>query len=117
MINVLPDINVNPDYGLKQGGEFRVQTVSFGDGYEQRRPDGINTVRRVWSLQWSNLDRWQKDALVDFLVEMKGAYAFLWHVPDSDDAYRVVCKKMPSWAVDDYGIYSVSAEFTEDFSL
>lgn len=117
MINVLPDINVNPDYGLQQGGEFRVQSVSFGDGYEQRRPGGINTVRRVWSLQWSNLDLWQKDALIDFLIDRKGVNAFLWQVPGSGDEYQVVCKKMPSWTADGYGIYSVSAEFTEDFTL
>lgn len=117
MINVLPDIDVPPDYGLKQGGQFRVKTVSFGDGYEQRMPDGLNTTKRTWSLKWSLLSRDQKNVLIDFLYEMKGAYSFLWNVPDSDEAYRVVCKKMPSWTVDDYGIYSVSAEFEEDFSL
>jgi len=116
MINVLPDIGINPDYGLKQGGQFKVQTVSFGDGYEQRRPDGINTVRRKWSLKWSLLSRHQKDVLINFLIEMKGAYAFLWDVPDSDEAYRVVCKSMPSWSIDDYGSYSVNAEFEEDFT-
>ena len=117
MIDVLPDIGINPDYGLQQSGEFRTQVVSFGDGYEQRRPDGINTVRRQWSVEWTQLERWQKDTLIDFLVAMKGVYAFLWHVADSEDAYRVVCKQMPGWSADTFGSYSVQAEFVEDFSL
>lgn len=113
----LPDIGVPPDFGLKEGGQFAVQSVSFGDGYTQRRPDGINTVRRKWSLNWSLLERTQKDTLVNFALSKKGVYAFYWTIPDSDETVRVVCAKYPSWVADDYGIYSVSMELTEDLGF
>lgn len=117
MLEQLPDIGVTPDYGLQSGGDFRVKTVSFGDGYEQRRPDGLNTVKRKWALSWTLLDPIQKSTLMDFLVDKKGVHAFLWTVPDSLEEYRVVCKQMPSWTADAYNIYSVSAEFEQDFSV
>lgn len=116
MIEVLPDVGIAPDYGLKQSGSFRVKTVTFGDGYEQRIPDGINTVRRKWSVSWSMLNKAQKDMLEEFLYRMKGAYSFVWHIPDSDDAHKVVCKSPPTWVADDYGNYRLSATFDEDLN-
>lgn len=115
-MEVLPDVGINPSWGLSEGGEFRLQTVSFGDGYEQRRPDGINTTIRKWSVDWELLSREQKDTLYDFLLDLRGVDPFLWRVPDSGEVVQVVCKKKPSWAVDDYDSYSLTAEFTEDFN-
>lgn len=115
-MDYLPDIGRNPDYGLQQAGEFRVQSVSFGDGYTQRRPDGLNSVRRVWSLEWTGLNVEDKNTLIDFLVSKKGAYAFLWEVSDTGEVVKVVCGEMPSYSADTFNSFSVQAKFTEDFS-
>lgn len=115
-MDYLPDVGINPDYGLQQGGSFRVQKVSLGDGYEQSRPDGINTVRRSWSVEWGLLDRAQRDTLYDFLVARKGVYAFLWEVPTEGVTFKVKCPKMPNWSHDAYGTFSLKASFVEDFT-
>lgn len=115
-MDILPDINVNPNYGMKQQAEFRVQRVSFGDGYEQRRVDGLNATRRSWGLTWSNLSREQRDELYEFLMSRQGVYAFLWPVPDGDETRQVLCESV-AWQVDDYNVYTVTADFKEDFTL
>lgn len=112
----LPDIGRNPDYGLQQSGEFRVQRISFGDGYEQRRPDGLNSVKRVWTLEWTGIDLHQKDTLMDFLLARKGAYAFIWEVADTGEVVQVVCNDMPSYSADSYNVFSVQAKLIEDFT-
>lgn len=115
MSELLPDVGVNPDWGLSEKTEFKVSTVSFGDGYEQRRPEGLNSRRRKWTLKWTNLSLDQKDVLVNFLQERKGAYSFIWQKP-GDEAVRVLCESVGfTWT--DYSVYSVQASIKEDFSL
>lgn len=116
MIDTLPDIGVNPDWGLGESPEMKVKTVTFGDGYEQRSPDGINSVRRSWSPKWGSLEKQDKDTLYNFLLSKKGVEAFMWPIPEEGETVRVVCKDV-KWTHDDFNNYVVTAEFKEDFSL
>lgn len=115
-MDTLPDIGTTPDWGLSQGGQFRVRSVGFGDGYEQRAPDGLNSVRRAWKVKWTLLSREQRNLIYDFLVEKKGVHPFIWEVPTEGETVQVLCRKKPSWSHDDYESFSLSAEFTEDFT-
>ncbi|MEQ5821269.1 phage tail protein [Halomonas sp. SCS19] len=116
-IDFLPDIGREPDYGLIGGGSFAVDAVSFGDGYEQRRPAGINSSRREWTVTWSLITQEQMERLRDFLVERRGAYAFLWQVSGEPEAWRVACKEHPKVTEDTFKRHTLTATFIEDFGL
>lgn len=111
-----PDIDRCPGYGLTLDSEFNIDTAKFGDGYEQRRPAGLNSVRRVWSLSWEYLTEQQTNTVKDFLLSRKGVYAFFWNTPNTDEVVRVVCKEPPSIEYSEYGRYNVKATFREDFA-
>lgn len=112
----LPDVGVSPNYGMGKGGEFDTQVIGLGDGYRQRRPTGLNSFRRSWTLEWGLLSKAQAETLYDFLTGLLGVYAFLWNEPDSDRTYKVTCPKVPSLKAVDFNIYSLSAEFEEDLN-
>lgn len=116
-MDTLPDIGRLPDYGLTDQPEFRVDTVKLGDGYEQRRPAGINSVRRSWSVTWSLISLAEMQTLRDFLKSKKGVEAFEWTLPIEGETVRVVCKQGASSTFDSFAGHTVSATFVEDFSL
>lgn len=114
-MDTFPEVDTPPSWGLTQKAEFSVRSIKFADGYEQRRPSGINSVTRSWSLSWNLISKGEKDLINDFLLSKKGVEAFVWDVPEAGETVRVVCRKAPSFSYDSYGNYSISAEFREDF--
>lgn len=59
----------------------RVRIAAFGDGYEQRIGDGINTAPKSWSLTFVNPTA-DADAILSFFAARNGAEAFDWTDPD-----------------------------------
>lgn len=116
MRDKLPDVGINPDWGLSQSAKFRVRTVSFGDGYEQRAPDGLNATQRSWNLSWSSLDKGQADTLNDFILAKGGHTAFLWEHPVTGVTHQVLCSKAPKVTHDTWANYTLSLKLTEDFT-
>lgn len=114
-MDTLPDIGRPPSFGFTETMEASVDRVSFGDGYEQRRPAGINSVKRAWSPEWSPLTVAQKDTMYDFLLSKKSVEAFLFTPKTHGAAVRVVATGV-TWTQQGR-FYSVSAVFTEDFGL
>lgn len=114
-MDLLPDIDREPDYGLSGQPSFAVDTVQFGDGYAQRRPAGLNSVRREWSVSWTLLSQVEMEVLRDFLLSRKGVHAFLWRLPEQHELVRVLCKEPPRYNYDGFEHYSLTATFTEDF--
>lgn len=49
----MPDHLKDPSYDTEEEPIARMLVTDFGDGYQQRTPDGINNVKRKWSgLLW-----------------------------------------------------------------
>lgn len=99
---------VRPD--MRAESEPRIKSVSFGDGYEQRRPDGINNDLKKYSV---TLSRKHVDAkeVEGFLARHGGVKAFLWTPPYQTQAIRVVCRK---WSTSARLIWTeFSAEFEQ----
>lgn len=69
-----------PTYGASERTQPRVLTATFGDGYEQRLADGINTIRRVWTLSFSKTAA-DTQLVIDFLENEGGVTAFNWTPP------------------------------------
>lgn len=113
-MDMLPDVGRNPSYGLANDPEFSVDTVSFGDGFEQSSPAGINSIRDQWSLTWNLLRREEFDELYSFLVSKRGSEPFQWSIPDDDRVVTVKCKD-PKYTYTDFGLYQLTATFREVF--
>lgn len=80
---------------MRVDSEPRARVVKFGDGHEQRQPDGLNTDLKKYTVTLSALRR---DAylLEDFLSRHGGVKSFLWTPPYGYRQIRVVCRK---WSV------------------
>lgn len=103
-----------PDFGAQAQIRPRVRAVAFGDGYEQRQGDGINTQPQVWTLQWQNRDNSETGAIKSFLAARAGVEAFDWTPPNEAAAIKVVCRE---WQVSTvrFNLNNVSATFTQVF--
>lgn len=103
-----------PDFGAQVQIKPRVRAVAFGDGYQQRQGDGINTQPQVWALQWQNRDNTETGAINSFLQTRAGVEAFDWTPPNESTAIRVICSE---WSVSTvrFNLNNVSATFTQVF--
>ena len=81
---VRPDMNVE--------SEPKVLTVKLGDGYEQRRPAGLNNLLPVYSVT-IRLRRGEHQSLDAFLSRHGGVRAFQWTPPWRWEPVSVVCRK------------------------
>ncbi|WP_080220362.1 phage tail protein [Salmonella enterica] len=86
---------VDPD--MEVDSEPQVTVVKFGDGYEQRRPTGINNNLKKYSVT-IRVDREHTSYLEEFLSRHNGAKAFLWTPPYDYRQIRVVCSRWRSRA-------------------
>lgn len=104
-----------PGYQSGQQVEYRIRRVDFGDGYAQRAGDGINTDKRVWTLEWAALLPAECDAIVAFLTARGGHESFLYTVPG--DVQRVYT--CPSWTMGlaSHATRSLQAKFQEEHDL
>lgn len=90
----------------------RVMKSQFGDGYQQRVADGINTQPRAWSLVFTNSVT-VSDAIVAFLVARNGVESFDW-TPPSGAAGKFLCEEWQEEYLTD-NVRRVSAVFREVF--
>ena len=73
-----------PDKTMTKASTPRVLTASFGDGYEQRIADGINTLDENYSLSFATRQKEDIDDIVAFLDATKGVTKFSLILPDSN---------------------------------
>lgn len=82
-----------PDFGASAEYKPRVRVAKFGDGYEQRVPDGINTGQDDWSLRFSVRSDVETGEILTFLEARAATEAFDWMPPGGVTAIRVVCRE------------------------
>ena len=73
-----------PDKSMAKQSTPRVLVASFGDGYEQRIADGINTLNETYSLSFASRPKADIDDIVAFLDGKKGVSSFPLILPDSN---------------------------------
>jgi phage-related protein len=85
--------------------------VGFGDGYEQRAPDGLNSDMRLRGLAFSGRSAAEMAAIKSFIEAQGGTLSFDYAHP-GDISRKYVCKK---WTITDvdYNIASITAEFQQ----
>lgn len=97
-VDVKPDVNITP----------------FGDGYSQRQPAFINTVKQMWTLNYS-IHRGSEVAAVDaFFKAQLGVRYFYW-TPPRDVQRKFVCRTWKRTLDYDDVVQSISATIEEVF--
>lgn len=105
---------VTPDFGAKVAYKPRVRRVAFGDGYEQRQGDGINTQPAAWDLQFQNRTDAEAAIIMDFLEARAAVEAFNFTPPNEATAIRVVCREW-SKSIERANLNTVTAQFVQVF--
>ena len=113
---------IRPDKSLSRSSKPKVHLATFGDGYEQRLADGINSVKETFSVAFQTRTKADIDDIVGYLDSLQGVTAFNFTIPDSNQtsdagdltagetAIKVVCDDFS--ITYDYGdFYSASASF------
>lgn len=81
-----------PNYDANADRQPTIKEAAFGDGYEQRQADGINALKEVWNLEFTNRSLTEGNAIDDFLKARGGVEAFYWTPPDGTQGLYV-CKQ------------------------
>ena len=97
-------VTVVADRGLSRQSTHRVLTARFGDGYEQRVKDGINTKDDVFSISFNNRTAATINQIAAFF-DAKAGKSFTFTVTDhaGNTNLKVVC--------DSYNITYISEHF------
>lgn len=85
-----------PDRSMTKTSKPKLLLATFGDGYEQRIADGINSIKETFSLNYANRTKEEIDDLVTFLDSTKGVTSFNFVIPntnnnDSPVTVKTVC--------------------------
>jgi phage-related protein len=80
-----------PDRGLTRNVEARVNSITFGDGYEQRVGDGINTLNESVPLSFTLRTKTEINAIEDFFAARAGIENFDWTNPRGQ-TLKYTCK-------------------------
>lgn len=98
-----------PDFGLSVAYKPRVRAVQFGDGYQQRVADGINTGTDAWNLTFAVRDDTETNQILAFLQARGAVEAFNWTAPDGTSAV-FVCSEW-NRTFDRFGQSTITATF------
>lgn len=110
-----------PDRQLKKAVKRNTLVANFGDGYEQRLGDGINSVRYTFSLSFNNRTIDEIDEIADFLEERSGLTSFNYTFKDTTAAgeettVKVLCEAYDVTYISDE-FASLTTSFREVFDL
>ena len=104
---------VVPDKQLTRKSTPKVLLATFGDGYEQRVADGINSVKETYSLSFRTRTAETIDDMARELENNKGIANFTLTLPDTNDTSRTGEKDVKVVCVD----YSTIYEYDGFYSL
>ena len=82
-----------PDRSMVRHNTSKVLLASFGDGYEQRIPLGINSIIEEYSVTFKTRTKAQIDAIVTYFDTLKGVTNFTFTIPynGGEKTMKVVC--------------------------
>lgn len=111
----MPTFTYTPDFGASQTKKPSVNSMRFGDGYEQRATFGINTNPSAWQLSFSMRDDTEATAIDAFLTARKGVEYFDWTPPGSS-AGKYICREWTK-TLDRNNLNTIQAKFEQVFDL
>lgn len=103
-----------PAKGYTKTPSVALRQISFGDGYSQRAPKGINNITYTWSVTFVNRPYAEANAIEDFFIDKGGWAHFLWTPPDEVVQYKVICRNWGSTITSPIS-KTITATFTQVF--
>ena len=108
-----PSFTYAPDYTAAYDMQPNVRVSNFGDGYEQRQANGINTQRKKWQLRFSLRSDTDADAITSFFETQGAVTSFDW-ADINGVTSRYVCREW-NRSKDRYNLNTVTAVFEQVF--
>lgn len=108
----MSDFTWTPIYSPEMSNEPRVLSANFGDGYEQRLGDGINTIKDIWNLTFRGT-RTEIADILTFLKTKRGVASFTW-TPNGEAEVVVKCQKW-SRTIVSANLATITATFEQVF--
>ena len=102
-----------PDKAMTKNSQPKILTATFGDGYDQRVADGINTLNETYNLSFKTRTKEDIDDIVLFLDTQKGVSKFILTLPDSNNTTRTGERDVKVVSTD----YSVNYEYDNFYTL
>lgn len=103
---------IAPSPGTSISTKVALNEATFGDGYAQASPKGINSMRRQVSYRWDALTATQATEIENFFRERGGFRPFWWTARRDVAPSKWTCR---DWTVTDGAPWSITATFTEWF--
>lgn len=107
---------INPQPGAKLSRTLTLLKASFGEGYTQTSPDGMNHIRKSWDLTWPVLTYDQAMSIDNFFQDLGGYQAFVYTVPGTADDLNWTCEQW-DMTVNQGGTYQITARIVRSFNL
>ena len=85
----ITDSKVVPDKGLSRTSSPKVRSAQFGDGYEQRLADGLNSLEETFGVTFNNRAKVAADDINAFFNTNKGVTSFNFTYPDTNSTTSV----------------------------
>lgn len=77
-----------PDKTMSRTSAPSIIRAKFGDGYEQRVANGINSIQETYSISFNHREKAFVDDVVSFLDGKLGVTAFTFTLPDTNNTTR-----------------------------
>ena len=112
---------IRPDNDLKAQHKAKIRTARFGDGYEQRSKDGINSISEIYTINMKNREKATADDIIKFFEDKAGITSFPFTIPDTNSSgdektVRVVCDTYSIQYVSG-NYYNVNAKFKRIYGI
>lgn len=106
----------NPSSPIEVTVTPRVRVAEFGDGYNQRTGDGINTMRENVNLRWDSIRSSVADTIITFFEARAGVELFYYTIPGSVTQKKYRCV---SWGRqrNEANLDTVTARLIQEFDV
>lgn len=113
---LVPNFFWKPSYQTDISFEPRIKRIQFGNGYQQRIPDGINTNLSSFNAAFDNRLEPEAVSILYFLNARNGQESFVYNVPTIYSKVNFNTRYIaPRWSVsyNSYNNYSIKVTFEE----
>jgi phage-related protein len=116
--NLIPNFWWKPSYNTKINAKPRIKINQFGNGYQQRIPDGLNTNLLEFELIFENRSEKESVSILHFFQQRNGQESFIYNLPTvyakstANLNTRFTC---PEWSTNytSYNNYTIYSKFLE----
>jgi phage-related protein len=114
--NLVPNFFWKPSYQTSISLEPRIKIMQFGNGYQQRVPDGMNTNLKSFDGIFENRKEPEAISILHFLNQMNAQTSFVYNVPTIYNKQNFDTRfTAPSWTVNynSYNNYTIKIKLEE----